>query len=203
MATLDRHRVAWTGFAGAPGISTFYFAAGYPVNTALRAFFQGLVNYLPTGCTTQVEPTGDEMDSSTGALIGAWADTAVSPSVGLDSNAYSAVSGALLRWQTATYLSGRRLRGHTYLVPLGGDQYDTSGTLTSGFVTTVGGLMTTLLTATGGSMYVWQRPRLAASAYTDRRGVVHPAITSRGGGYAPVITGAVRSEVTELRTRRD
>lgn len=203
MATLDRHRVTWTGFVGAPGVSTFYVATGSAVNTYIDAFFAAVQPYLPADVTVQVEPLGDSIDSSTGALVGTWTDTSPGPRVGAASGPYSAVSGGLVQWGSSTFLSGRRLRGHTFLVPLDGNIYDTNGAITGTPLTAMATAAQALVTSIGGGFYLWQRPRLSAPAYTDRRGVVHPAISARSGGYGSVLTGTVRSKVTELRSRRD
>src|SRR5450759_2662767 len=114
MPNLDRHRLNWTGFIGAPGVSTFYVIAGTNANPFLHDFFDTIKAYLPQDVTIQVEATGDTLDYATGALVGAWSGTSVSPVVGTSANAYSAVTGALVRWGSATFLSGRRLRGHTF-----------------------------------------------------------------------------------------
>ncbi len=203
MADLDRHRVTWTGFIGSPGLSTFYCNAGYALNAPLHYFLNSIAGVFPNDVNLQVEPAGDTIDSATGALIGTWADTAQSLITGTSGVDYSAVSGGLVQWGTNTFLSGRRLRGHTFLVPLGGSQYDASGQVINASVVNISAAAQAFVAATLGEFELWQRPRLAESAYTDRRGVVHPAITARGGGYGPVMTGKCRAVVTELRSRRD
>ena len=203
MVDLDRHRVAWTGFIGEPGVSTFYVAGGTAANAALQTFFTSICAYLPTDVVLQVEPSGDTIDSATGALTGAWSDTTEAALAGTDSYSYSAVSGILVRWHSATFLSGRRLRGHTFLVPVSSHGYDTTGQVDSGHVLGTTTAAQAMITTLGGALLIWQRPRVARGAYTDRRGVVHPAITARGGGYGPVTTGTCSPKVTELRSRRD
>jgi hypothetical protein len=203
MTTIDRHRVAWTGFVGSPGLSTFYCTTGVDINTALHTFFDTIKTAFPLDVRITVEPAGDSLDSTTGALVGSWAGAVTAPVQGTSSTNYSAISGALMRWVTNTFLSGRRLRGHTFLIPLGGGEYDASGQVNSSRVAALGAAATTMITALGADLLVWQRPRVAAAAYTDRRGVVHPAITARGGGFGPVLTGSARPEVTELKSRRD
>lgn len=203
MADLDRHRAVWTGFLGAPGVSTFYVAAGTAANHAIWQFFDANSVFFPASCTITIEDVGDTIDSATGALVGAWSDTTETPVVGTSNASYSGVSGALVRWATATFLSGRRVKGHTFLVPLTDVAYDTGGTITPSAVTGIGAAAATLVASLSTALKIWQRPRLAAPAYTDRRGVTHPAVTARGGGFAPVTTGTCRSVVTELRTRRD
>jgi hypothetical protein len=203
VALIDRHRVNWTGFLGSPGISTFYIVSTFPMNVSLRAFFASIVAYLPSDVTLTFDASGDTLDSVTGALVGTWGDVAVAPVTGSDAAAYSGVSGALVRWVTNAVLSGRKLKGHTFLVPFGGGQYDTSGQILSATVTAVSAAAASLASGLSGTMLIWERPRLARAAYTDRRGVTHPAITSRVGGAAAVQTASCRAVVTELRSRRD
>ena len=203
MTLLDRHRVVWTGFIGAPGVSTFYVATGTALNAALATFFTAIDATLPADVVLEIEPAGDTIESSTGALTGAWTDSAPALIHGSDAAAYSAVSGALVRWGCATFLSGRRLRGHTFLVPFGGDLYDTSGQISASVIAIITAAAGSFVTSLSGNLIIWQRPRLAEPAYTDRAGHTHPAVTARLGGYGPVLTGTCRPVVTELRSRRD
>lgn len=203
MAALDRHRVSWTGFIGQPGVSTFYCVSGTAMNAALHTFYDTIKALLPTDVRINFAAEGDTIESTTGELTGTWTDVASAQISGTDGSAYSAVSGILVQWLTATFLSGRRLRGHTFMVPVGAASYDTSGQIVNGALVLIRPAAQALATAMAGNFVIWQKPRAAAAAYTDRRGLVHPAITSRGGGYGPVATGTARSAVTELRSRRD
>jgi hypothetical protein len=203
MAVLDRHRVTWTGFIGAPGVSTFYCATGFPMNAHLHTFFVAIASVIPTDVTITIEPSGDSIESTTGSLTGTWADTTPAPVVGSDATSYSAVSGLLIAWTTSVFLSGRRLRGHTFIVPIGADIYDTAGQVAGAAAVSVEAAAQALVTAGSGTQMIWQRPRVAQASYTDRRGVVHPAITARGGGFGSVSTAVCRRLVTELRSRRD
>lgn len=203
MTLMDRHRVNWSGFVGGPGVSTFYCVSSFPMNAHLNWLFAALSSFLPTDVHLTFDPTGDTIESTTGALTGTWSDTASAAVDGTNSAAYSAVSGALIRWVTNAVLSGRKLRGHTFLVPFAGDTYDTSGQISSTNVALITGAVQALATAMSGTMLIWERPRLARAAYTDRRGVTHPAITARAGAAAAVQTATCRPTVTELRSRRD
>jgi hypothetical protein len=200
---IDRHRVNWNGFVGEPGVSTFYCVSTFPMNAALHSFFDAIKAYLPADVHINFEASGDILESTTGALTGTWVDAASPAVVGTDTSGYSAVSGALMRWVTNAVVSGRRLLGHTYLVPFGAGNYDTSGQVSSTAVTALTAAGVGLSGGLSGTMLIWERPRLARAAYTDRRGVTHPAVTARGGSAAAVQTAACRAEVTELRSRRD
>jgi len=203
MTSIQRVRCDWTGFIGQPGVSTFYAVAASTLVPQLRTFFDAIKLLLPTDVNIQVEGSGDELESTTGALTGSWTTTTPASVQGASANVYSAVSGALVQWKSDTVLSGRRLRGHTFIVPLVAVGYDTSGQVLSTFRTSLNAAAAALVLAAGSNMLLYQRPRVAAPAYTDRKGVVHPAIVARGGGYGPVVTGTSRAIVTELKSRRD
>jgi hypothetical protein len=203
VTTIQRIRCDWTGFVGSPGISTFYATSAATLVPQIRTMFNAITGFLNTDVHIQVENAGDELDATTGALVGAWSTSAVGSVTGTATGGYSAVSGALMQWGTPVVLGGRRLKGHTFLVPLATGGYDTSGQILS---TTVSGITTAqmaLVTAASGNFLLWQRPRTASPSWTDRTGRVHPAITARGGGYGAVDTASCRAVVTELRSRRD
>jgi hypothetical protein len=203
MTAIQRVRVSWGGFVGGLGVSTFYATSAGTLVPQLRSYFSGMAGLFPTDVGISVLSEGDEIESTTGELTGGWSTASVAVVGGSASGGYSAVSGGLAKWGTATVLSGRRLKGHTYLVPLSSSQYGTDGSLTSVCAAAIASAGASLVAAAAGNMLLYQRPRIAAAAWTDQRGHVHPAVVARGGGYGPVTTGTSRAKVTELRSRRD
>lgn len=198
MTNLYRHRIAWTGFAGAPGVSTFYGLVAGAMMTPLHDLCTGLVNILPATVTLQVENSGDIIDSVTGNLTGTWTEAAVGPVTGLDTTVYSAPSGATLTWLTSTVADSHRLRGRTYLVPLGGDAYQADGTLASSVIDILAGVASGFEAASLGNLVVWHRPRVAAAATA-----YHPAVTARDGSFGLVTASSVKDAAAVLRSRRD
>lgn len=204
MGSIQRQRVVWTGFTGSPGLSTFYFADAATAQAALHAFMASVALVLPSIVRLQIEPGGDVIDETTGALTGIWAGSAQAVIPGNPAGgAYAAPVGALIRWETLAIRSGSRLRGRTYLVPAASSVFDTNGTMESG-------ALATLVTAAGDfigsvtpNLVVWQRPRGAQVAYVDGRGIPHKAVSGRGGSSAPVILSSVPDEAVVLRSRRD
>src|SRR5450759_543108 len=75
MTSIQRVRCDWTGFIGQPGVSTFYAVAASTLVPQLRAFFDAIKLLLPTDVNIQVEGSGDELESTTGALTGSWTTT--------------------------------------------------------------------------------------------------------------------------------
>ena len=198
MTELARVRVAWTGFPGAPGVSTFYALSSTGVVGHLDTMFGAILAYFPADVTLLVEETGDLIEDTTGALTGAWSSSPVTPRVGIGSGAYSAPSGAAITWKSSTILDGKRLRGRTFLVPLTGTRFDSDGSLGSSAVTDIGEAAAALVTAEAGNLVIWHRPRIAAAATA-----YHPAVTARAGGHGPITASSVRDMAVVLRSRRD
>lgn len=187
----------WTGFSGAPGYSNFFFqgpeeteaTAQLAVN-AVRAFFEAIRNDLPAGVTINVSPVVGEVNRQDGVLgdeiqVG----TAPAAVVGQGTGGWSAASGTVVNWRTATIVRGRRVRGRTFLVPLQSGSYDNQGTLTTGALGVLRAAANTLagFNGAGGLRFVvWSRPRA---------GVL--------GSTAPVEAAQVNDRVAILRSRRD
>lgn len=200
---LQRVQVAWTGFIGGPGVSTHYFLDAGAAVDDLRSFYATVASMLPGDVHILVPAAGDSLDVETGAITGAWTGPSTAVVDGSDSGSYASTSGPLVRWETGTIVGGRRLLGRTYLVPAGRDAYDGGGQIAGGIRTTIADAGQTFIDADTANLLVWQRPRAAAAAYTDRKGVVHPAITGRVGSAAAVVSCFVPSAPAVLRSRRD
>lgn len=176
---INRVRVSWTNFPGAPGLSTFYLAAGITDVTAIRAFFSGLVARFPTGLTWQTPNTGDIVDVGTGKITGTWSGTGGGNTVGTATAApYSGSSGAMVRWLTNGVVNGHRLAGRTYLVPLAGASYDNDGSIGSAAQTAIQGAGTTLIAAYGANMVVFHKPRNASGGDLGSPGNVSSVVSA-------------------------
>lgn len=185
--TINRVRVRWTGFTGAPGVSTFYCSTPATAVPALSAFYNTVKSTLPGVCSVQVASDGDVLDDSTGAITGSWSTAPQSAVAGTGGTNYSGPSGGCVDWLTSTVIKRRRVMGRTFLVPMATTMYDTDGTLTSTCLSTVSGAASTLLGAVGaGGLFVWHRPKALAL------------------GQAVPITGLrVPDKGVVLRSRRD
>lgn len=184
MATINRYRVNWTGFTGAPGISTFYSdGASTAALAAIRTFFNAISTYLPPSVALDFPGSGDQLDSTTGGLVGGW--TAASPAVvnGTAPNGiFAGGTGARAVWETGTIVQGRRVKGSTFIVPLSTFGYDSNGTLTPACFTAIDNAAAAL--AAAGVLVIWSRPQGGGSAVTA------------------VDSGRASDTVTNLRTRR-
>ena len=198
MTALYRIRAAWTGFPGAPGVSTFYGLTSGTSLADLRAFFLSMAPSLPADVTIQVENTGDIIEDTTGALTGAWTDDPVLPVTGSAPPPYAAPVGVMLKWATDTIVDGHRLRGRTFLVPCAGGVFDDDGSINDADFTLFNGYATVLGAAVIGNIVVWHRPRVARAADGSR-----PAVTARAGSHGLITACSVPDEAVVLRSRRD
>lgn len=185
MATLDRYRVTWTGATGLPGLSIFYTSTGANAGADLVTFFGSIKDRFPVGTSWDIPNEGDTIDDTTGTLTGGWTGSGggtVSSSA--SSAAYAAGVGAFINWNTTAVINGRRLRGRTFLCPLLASQYDTDGTLSTGFRTALGSAAAAL--AAGADFRVWHRPAPGGGS----------------GSSSVIINGSSPDRVTSLRSRR-
>ena len=186
MAVLLRVPVVWSGLTGLPGVSVLYWDGGVSsVMTDVTAFFNAIKGVFPSGLSWTIPNAGDNIDDATGTLIGDWSTTGggtVSATGGF--TAYAAGTGARVRWNTGNIVDGRRLRGSTFLVPLTGGGYDSSGTIENTTLSTLQTAATTL--ASTGALKVWSRPTPGGS----------------DGTSGTVLSAVVPDRVTSLRSRR-
>lgn len=163
MANIARLRASWTGSqVVGPSISSFYFdaaASGFPA--AVFDLFDDLKAQIPTGVQITVPNTGDILSDTTGALTGTWTEAGGGVVSGTASGSATFVLGTGYRitWLTNGIRNGRHVRGTTFIVPVTGGTFDSSGRLSvaaQGVATTAA---TAYLAALGGSGRVWSRPR--------------------------------------------
>lgn len=191
MATIGRIRVRWEGFFGAPGVSTFYCLSPATFRPGLVTFFNSIGETIPTAASTVVESSGDLVDDTTGLITGAWADGAEVTKVGTVAGQYAGPVGAVINWQTTRVIVGRRLRGKTFIVPLGGGSYDTNGTLFTATRTAITDAAAALIAAAPGQMVVLHKatPTTPTRVATDWES-------------AAVATSSVPDLTAVLRSRR-
>lgn len=204
MTDLCRVNVAWQNWPGAPGLSQLYF-----LNTAMqtnvdgvRAFFNALTNFLPSGLAINVPGSGDIIDSATGSITSAWSVTTTPTTVsGLGSGTYAGNAGAVIHWLTADVRDGRRIRGRTFLVPLVASSFESNGSLTSATISAITAAGNTLRTTASGNMRVWARPVAAHTEY-DRKTGVAKSISARTGQHSDISGVRVPDLAVSLRSRR-
>lgn len=185
---MARVSVAWQNWPGAPGVSQMFLLNPPSQGNvdAIRTFFNALVGNIPSGLTIQVPSSGDVISESTGEITGTWS-VGSTPAVvtGTGSGAYAGNAGAVVHWLTAGVVVGRRVRGRTFLVPLTG-VYDTAGSLSSAFLTSLTTAAAAYVTGQGGVAVVWSRPA------PGRSGSLHSITSSR----VPDLAVSLRSRRT-------
>jgi hypothetical protein len=193
MANIAEIQVSWSGFPGAPGVSTFYSDAAASIPLAsLRTFFDAIKTRFPSSVTWSFPGVGDIFDSGTGALIGSWTQAAPANLVATGSAGnWVGPAGAVVNWQSSTIVppvppkvSGHRLRGRTFLVPFDTNQFD-NGSLVGLTVTNVQTAADALVTAAGADLRLWHRP-----------------IAGAGGVAGSIVSAKVPDLAAVLRSRR-
>lgn len=175
-----------------PSVATFHFLdASTGMSAALFTFYDTMKDRLPATTQYQIPNTGDVIDSDTGELVGSWTDGTATAASGLGANQAPAGVGCRIVWNTSGILSGRRLKGSTFLVPLDATMYSPLGTL-SASRSQIQGAADAFVTAMAGEFVVYSRPKPAP-------GGIGPATP---GGYATVDSATVPNKVSTLRSRR-
>lgn len=188
--------MTWSGFSGAPGYTNLHFldpdeiteTGANETSVRNRAFWQAISVYLPIGVTVTMPAFLEHIDTGSGELIAEvpWAQGAAVN--GSSSSNYSSATGGCITWRTVGVVNGRKLRGRTFLVPLGNGTFDTNGTLLAAVVTGMTTAGNNLANATTGiDLAVWHRP---APGGTD-------------GIAAGVTSCSVTDKTAVLRSRRD
>lgn len=185
MVDIMRMRVEWTGFPGAPGVSTLYGTSFTSLKASIAAFFLALNGILPADVTITVPNSGDTLDPITGLITGTWSVGTPDYIYGLYTGSYAGPCGASVRWDTGTVLHGHRLRGRTYIVPLADSCYQNDGSLATAQLSTLNVAAAGLVTAAAGALVVWNRPK--------------PGVA---GGFSAVNGSSVADRVAVLRSRR-
>jgi hypothetical protein len=199
--TLGIVRVNWSGTSGGPGLTQLCIDDGsggaWSTSSAqsavdsVRSMFGSVQSYLPNELTIAVQPTVDQYDVSTGWLINTTqAPTAPNLMLGSFSGQWAGATGWRWDWHTGAIRNGRRVVGHTYMVPAGGI-YDSSGGVTGIARTNIlnaAGTFLGSLASAGLSLRVWSRPQ----------------VIGQPGGVSTAVTNAqMTGKTAVLRTRRD
>jgi hypothetical protein len=196
MANIDKLVVSWN-FSGIPsGSSVFYTSAsqGSSFQPRLVTFFTAIESYFPTAIGWTIPNNGETLDETTGKQVNVWSGGTTSTLAGTGTGAWSQVSGALIRWQTGQFANGRKIRGRTFLVPIGSANYS-AGTISATTANAINAAATTLWSALPGQLVVYSRP-----VYDN---TVKPPTLTRAGFSHPVNGSAVPTAVTYLSSRRD
>lgn len=196
MATIVRVTAVWSGFQGAPGYTNWYgisdgdaAAAANALGGRMRAFFDAIKAYIPSGADVKVQRTYQVLNDQNGHLTNE-AQMSSDPAVvngGLGAaSQWAAPVGACVNWETGFFnANGRRVRGRTYLVPLGGC-FEADGSIGSVALGVIQAAATAALGGTG-SLGAWTRPSPGGS----------------DGDFNIAISALVKDKAAVLTSRRD
>ncbi len=185
----------WTGFSGAPGFSVFHFenfetgslAHAQLCSDAVRTFFEGVKNLVPVSISIRPQSAVELVDEATGRVLDIYGTTPGVASAGQYTQGYSGVSGALIHWETQGVRNGRRVRGKTFLVPLGNALYEANGTIAPAQLTMISTAAQALI----------DNPDVALTTFA------RPKPDGTPGESYPVTSQRVPDKAVVLRSRRD
>ena len=206
MAQLMRARFVGTGPAAHDALlfQTFYRPSTIGGSTSdatdilakVRVFLQANISKLYSGLTYRAQLNVDVIDDATGDLVNSWSGADPGNVVGTDtSDPLPATTSWIIRWNTATVLRGRFVKGRTFLgIPGEAQSVAPQGLPFPSSVTAMQTAANALVTgfSTGTQMVVWARP--------VRDPVTHSIITS--GTNAPIVSAIVRGDGWGSQRRR-
>lgn len=120
MTTLVEIKTVHSGVVGAPYWSTLYFeyisgSQAQAQAVLVRKYWDDTKTIRVTSCLSDVQPTANLIDDTTGAVVGTVSFTGLTTVAGTNSNAnYDPASQGLSRFLTGSYISGRQLRGRLF-----------------------------------------------------------------------------------------
>lgn len=204
MTELIRVQAEWRGFSGAPGYSVMHFrdfgsntGGGGAVTTEgataaydrMQSFFTRIRTILPSVVSIQVDPEVSVVEDTNGEMVNSFTARELVPVQGEDAGPFVSASGGVVNWRTGGFRRGRRVRGRTFVIPLGGSVQDTDGGITDA---ARGVLLTAAATLTD------------AAGSPDLMVYARPSTKGATDGAAFVVTGAtVPNKLAVLRSRRD
>lgn len=189
-----RVQVRWTGFSGAPGYTALHFAGGGGLITDAQQVAERVDSALAqlspvvaAGVDFAVDTEVARLDSDSGEMLEVLGVTGMSGRTGSATGPYSAASGAVINWRTNDVRFGRRIRGRSFIVPLGNTAYDSQGTLAGPTLASLGSFASEIVGGDFDSEFgVWSRPK-----------------DGTGGVFATVTSYNVPDMAAVLRSRRD
>jgi hypothetical protein len=210
-----RVKLAWSGFQGGPGVTSFYFnqlsdnllweptqAEVDACAAGVTAFATALQSTVAPGVVLQTQTDCEVVLDEDGHLINILqaAPQAAKPSTAAAGAGYSGASGVVVNWRTSTIRKNRRMRGRTFIVPCQRDVYQGDGTLAVGTITGVNNAAAALSTQFAGpKLGVWGRPTRVKDPVTGKA----TGETIPDGLWGPVTATNVPDLAAVLRSRRD
>jgi hypothetical protein len=183
--TITQYVVQWTGGRIGLGASVFHIGVSSPagmnwanVNTAFGAWFTALRASTPNEVSWTFPFEVKTIDEATGALTGVFSIPQRASITGQDASTnWSSSSGRVVKWSTGAVVGGRRLSGHTYLVPSGGSAMS-EGSVQNTIITSDGlahAALISSLAAESAPLVVWSRAHGAEALVTGGATLARPS----------------------------
>lgn len=178
-----QYRALWSVPGGGSGFTVLHFTiagtgtAAQQIAADTRQFFQDLNGQLPDDVTITFDSEVLDL-SEAGVLTAVWPVTPPSGVTGGSTAVYSRAQGARVDWATDEIVSGRRLTGRTYVVPIRSTSFDTTGLLTSSDASGILDQANAFIAATAANrpLRVWSRTHgvsaVVQAASVPRQGAI-------------------------------
>lgn len=184
MAEVRRVRAIWTGVAGTPYISTWWFensvGAVGTIQAAVRTFLTGLAPHITAGIQAAIEADQSIFNPATGDLIGVESQSGGAAIIGGGATpALPPADQYVLKLATGGIVNNRRVRGRFYVPgPLVSSSSAGVPTAAATTVLNTGAAALIVATASAGKWCVYSRPVKAddipaGSDVEPRDGTIH------------------------------
>lgn len=185
----------WTGGIGGAGVTIMHWdsSTGSAADAAevvgvMNTFATAISAEIPTAVNVQARAEVLVVDPDDGTITSSWT---VSPAptlkAGQSAGVYSRLSGGCINWSTDLFVDSRRVKGRTYIVPVGQGKMQSDGTLDPAFLTEMNTAGVALL-GLDPAFCIWHRP--TAPGASD-------------GAIGHVISLRVPDKAIKLSSRRD
>ena len=181
--SISRLRITSSGGNVGTGYTNMYFQS---ITSADLTAVLNLLNAFKPYC-------GDQVDETTGHLVGAWTTGAPQTVTMTGGGFWAAAAGALMLWKSATVVDGHRPTGRLLMVPCSQAFWDTDGTPIAAALTAIQAAGTAFLAASS-NFRIWHRP-----LYDYK---TKPATLKRPGSIVSATAAVARDMGTVLRSRR-
>lgn len=185
MVILHRVKTEFTGLAGAPYLSQMYFNSSFgtagDATTVADAFWRACAAVQHENLLFNVLGDVDQVDSSTGQLVGVAQGTASSGQGTIVADVLPFATQALVRWRTGVFVGGREIRGKTFIPGLT-ELQAALGQLSGAAETALQGAADGVLGAPANFPVIYSRKNLVS---------------------APISSTSVWNQFAVLRSRRD
>jgi len=157
------YRAVWTVPGGGTGYSVFHFqnatsSIAQDQADGIHDFFDAVKSQLPDDVQVNFEAEVLSL-AENGTLLDVFPVTPPAEVDGSSSGVYQRPAGVRIDWLTGQIVSGRRLNGRTYIVPVVSTAFDTEGLLVAANRAIFQGAADTLISDSNswGNLAVWSR----------------------------------------------